>query len=444
MKRQAAKDQVVYMTENKEFFMDTVWNDFTTISKLNLMTGEHIFIHGKESQEQNAFSDVTSLDKYIHVAVDDGLIHPNDVDTFLIHMDLAIMQEMFLVRHCRRLVSNFRSKSHGEYRWTTAEIILPKNFTLEAPWVLCTWRAADKNGCSVEDAMRILTTVFYKILKINLTDDTHEEIKVPKNELSPQEGFSKKISVWFSQFAYSEHVHPDDMEEYLKFTDLSYLRDYFRQGNDSLLIRYRRKVEGLGWRYVSLELLPSVEYTHDRQILMLYIRDIHNTYAKEIEQQKQLEFFAKTDSLTGLKNRNSYILFVEQIQASDQPGPMGLLFADLNGLKYVNDTYGHAEGDELIKQMAGLLSENFRRESCYRIGGDEFVVTMQGIPRDVFQSRCSSFRQSVHSQYPPIASIGYAWREACSSMDRLLKDAELEMYRDKEYNHRVYPEFMRH
>lgn len=88
---------------------------------------------------------------------------------------------------------------------------------------------------------------------------------------------------------------------------------------------------------------------------------------------------AYRDSLTGLRNRTSYN---ETVAALDeemrQPDfRLAVLVADINGLKYVNDTYGHDLGNQMIIRAAQMICDTFTHSPVFRIGGDEFVVLLQ-------------------------------------------------------------------
>jgi diguanylate cyclase (GGDEF)-like protein len=95
----------------------------------------------------------------------------------------------------------------------------------------------------------------------------------------------------------------------------------------------------------------------------------------ELERLKQTyQDQATRDQLTGLLNRRGLVLTAEQI-----PGHLGVLFCDLDGFKGVNDTLGHAAGDELLEKVARRLEAAMRSDSVLgRMGGDEFVVVAPG------------------------------------------------------------------
>ncbi len=100
---------------------------------------------------------------------------------------------------------------------------------------------------------------------------------------------------------------------------------------------------------------------------------------QQLEQLKQTyQEQATRDQLTGLLNRRGLVLTAEQI-----PGHLGVLFCDLDGFKGVNDTLGHAAGDELLEKVARRLESHMREESVLgRMGGDEFVVVVPGASDD--------------------------------------------------------------
>jgi diguanylate cyclase (GGDEF)-like protein/PAS domain S-box-containing protein len=93
--------------------------------------------------------------------------------------------------------------------------------------------------------------------------------------------------------------------------------------------------------------------------------------------EEELRALTLTDSLTGLYNRRGFLTFAEQHLkiANRMKSRIYMLYADLDNLKRINDTFGHQEGDTALKETAKLLEETFRESDIIsRIGGDEFVV----------------------------------------------------------------------
>lgn len=124
-----------------------------------------------------------------------------------------------------------------------------------------------------KDAHKALCDLYTKILRINITDDTYQIIDMDVSEQIAEKGFADSISKWFTSFGESGQVHQDDLDEYLKFTDLKYMRDYFASDKTSLHVFYRRKYED-GFKQVMMEVIPASDYSNDNQSLFLYVKNI--------------------------------------------------------------------------------------------------------------------------------------------------------------------------
>lgn len=132
-------------------------------------------------------------------------------------------------------------------------------------------KGVDRRG--QKDAHTALCSLYTKILKVNLTDDSFQIINMDMEEKTSEKGFSNKISTWLHGFGKSGQVHPDDLEYYLSMTDLEFMRDYFRQDKTSLNIHYRRKT-GDVYKDFMMEIIPAGDYAPDDQNLFLYVKSI--------------------------------------------------------------------------------------------------------------------------------------------------------------------------
>lgn len=427
--------------EDREYVLSAFFDDFLKVAKVNVITGEYRFVKTLETEERLGCLSAETIDKYINNIVDNKLCHPDDEGSYLYHTNLGYLRSRISV-HKRRMVHSFRRKINDAYIWVTFEITVPKDYSEENPWVVFSWKESDSDSCALEDALRMLSSIFHKILKINLTTDTHEEIKVYDEELTQLNGFSPKISEWLVNFAGTGNVYEDDIDGYLSFTDMDYMRTHFKNGRDYIRYRYRRKI-GDSFRWVSMELIPSIEYTDDNQIIMMYIRDIHDDYVAELNYQKELEYYCNYDILTGIWNRYYYKNFCLSYERKAVKNAMAVLFADINGLKYVNDNFGHIKGDEYIKSFSRLLVDTFGMRSCCRISGDEFIVFFTDDGEEEVKKKFSDFHNRLQQQKLPIASIGYAWSAAPDTIEELVKEAESAMYKDKQEYYRKHPKYVR-
>lgn len=145
---------------------------------------------------------------------------------------------------------------------------------------------------------------------------------------------------------------------------------------------------------------------------------------------------SKTDNLTGLLNRLAYDEKINNLP--NLAKTTGIIFSDLNCLKYTNDNEGHVAGDQLLKDYANLLIKYFRKDDVYRISGDEFVCIMPHIPIEVYYQKINDIKEEINSMELPIAAIGGAYGKT-NDIEQLIAKAEMLMYEDKEEFHAKYP-----
>ena len=110
--------------------------------------------------------------------------------------------------------------------------------------------------------------------------------------------------------------------------------------------------------------------------------------------QAQLKYLAMHDSLTGLHNRHHFELTLEQLSADSMRSQRqhGLVYLDLDHFKVINDTFGHQKGDEVLREMSGLLSRGVQAPDILcRLGGDEFAVLL----RDVNAQAAQDFAREI-------------------------------------------------
>jgi diguanylate cyclase (GGDEF)-like protein/putative nucleotidyltransferase with HDIG domain len=148
---------------------------------------------------------------------------------------------------------------------------------------------------------------------------------------------------------------------------------------------------------------------------------------------------AATDPLTGLPNRRSFFERLERELADRDGGPLSVAIVDANGLKALNDDFGHAAGDEALVRMGAILQQGIREgDLVARIGGDEFAVLFAGAPiltaeRIVrrLAERIAHSTLGVGRRLPTIA-WGVADATAEATVDALVEAADRAMYRQKQ------------
>lgn len=162
-----------------------------------------------------------------------------------------------------------------------------------------------------------------------------------------------------------------------------------------------------------------------------FVHSIKYFIGESLKREKEtilLEKLSYQDVLTHTFNRNKYNEFVET-HATDTLHNIGVAFFDLNGLKQVNDKYGHLAGDTLIQITASIFQQVFT-QCTYRIGGDEFVVIETNISKEDFENKLKRVQDRMTLNEISI-SKGILWKEECKNIFELLQQADQIMYKNK-------------
>lgn len=256
-----------------------------------------------------------------------------------------------------------------------------------------------------------------------------------------------------------KEVHPEDQQEFYQFMQLEQIQRRLRE-NRSVMIECRMKNPVTGFRWIELVFRRVEEPEHPGvyEKLLYMFRDIHERKIKEIrvleENQKLIEQLkdnnsnllrqSMTDELTKLYNRKGLAyLGVKLLEKAKKKGQYVYTFvADLNGLKHINDTCGHKEGDEAIKVIADQLRAAAPEFAIVaRTGGDEFTVLAEleeesPVPEEMeqrFVDSMSEFNRNSSLPYRIAASFGWEYRQAdqMEDLDECVSHADRKMYEMK-------------
>lgn len=225
-------------------------------------------------------------------------------------------------------------------------------------------------------------------------------------------------------------THPDDLQP-----DLQLVQKLLDGELNSYQLekRYIHRQGHVIWSLLTVSLVR--DETGEPAFFISQLQDI--TERRKLEQE--LREASLQDDLTGLQNRRGFILLGEQaLKSAYRYGRTSvLLFADINGLKTVNDELGHHAGDRLIVAMAETMRATFRRADIVaRLGGDEFVLlaegdeTFAGMAEVKLQRAIDTYNERTPSSYPLSASIGTvsATRDDRAELKELLAAADARMY----------------
>lgn len=198
--------------------------------------------------------------------------------------------------------------------------------------------------------------------------------------------------------------------------------------------------------FQEVELRCAIEVAVHKHRADVALREREEALRKNAE---LLENLSLVDELTQLKNRRGFFELAEQALkvARREHHSLALFFMDLNGLKQINDTLGHLEGDRALRDAASIIKDTFRDSDIVgRLGGDEFVA-LAHVTGDVqalrgrIREHLDAFNASAARPYRVELSIGTAVVDAAEDegIESLIGRADAKMYEEKRANRRAEP-----
>ena len=167
--------------------------------------------------------------------------------------------------------------------------------------------------------------------------------------------------------------------------------------------------------------------------------------ASEIENYllvNKLRTLSSRDMLTGVMNRNEMNNYVDRLSEEEKTEKIsvGVVFADLNGLKKVNDCEGHSAGDDLLKNASKVLRAVFEEDKIFRAGGDEFSMILTGVGEDELIKKTTEIKKLAEDYDELVFAAGYAFEPDSRDVRRALRIADERMYEDKRRYYEMFPD----
>lgn len=348
---------------------------------------------------------------------------------------------------------NFESRQIIEARLARARANNPQCF----PWLFC---KADGTLFDTEISLRVKEIKgksFIQVLIINLSEKkrTNEDLLVQRSyfqqlfESSPEaivitDGMTiilnvnssfEEIFQYTHQEAVGQHLHklvvPEDKLEEARSASNQVVSGNRKPQGETV----RRRKDG-SLIHVSYSTFPV---RTGNEIVGYYIIYTDITARKKAEEQ--LKFVSLHDPLTGLSNRAYFEHKLQELQ-KQPPDYLGMIVCDIDGLKIINDSFGHITGDKMLVNTGRIIKECLREDaSIARIGGDEFAILLPGYRESEVESLCGEIRDNIEffnnmtNQSAVNISVGYSFKDVDSVLNtyQLFVEADNNMYRDKIY-----------
>ncbi len=234
----------------------------------------------------------------------------------------------------------------------------------------------------------------------------------------------------FMQGEEHREAHPDDRERVVEYARR-------RQQGEPAPSRYEYKGIRKDGTVIYIEASVAMTFFEGEPASLAYLRDV--TERREMEER--LKAMTTTDELTGLYNRRGFLtLAQQQLKLAERTGKgMELFFIDLDGMKQINDTLGHREGDRALVDVSAILRQTFRKSDIIgRMGGDEFAalaIDTDHESRESLMERLDSILHEFNTHetggYRLSLSVGTALFEPGDSLDELIARADDLMYQEK-------------
>ncbi|MBU5479464.1 diguanylate cyclase [Eubacterium sp. MSJ-13] len=286
-----------------------------------------------------------------------------------------------------------------------------------------------------------LANIYVFMYYISMDTDEFDEIKrlpIIAEAVGDTESASEALRRIYTKFSVAKYFGM-----MLDFTNLSTLDERMKQ-NKYISTEYKGKRKG--WcraRFIEVDRDEKGKLLH----VIFAVQDISEEKQEIVELQDALNYANKkayADALTGVKNVTAYREYMEDINKKikyDDDVEFALALFDVNGLKYVNDNFGHEKGNMLIIDSCRCICRAFKRSPVFRIGGDEFVVVVEGDDlenivncRNVLEEQFEQINEMYPHDYIASVAVGIVEfdKEKHSCFEEVFKKADEAMYENKQ------------
>lgn len=180
-------------------------------------------------------------------------------------------------------------------------------------------------------------------------------------------------------------------------------------------------------------------------IFLFFVQISYNTFNSinsALQNEKESEILKKLaykDILTDMGNRAAFERYIDGLRGSNSNKPFRLAMMDINNLKYINDNFGHKEGDEAIKACSGAIQNHLMPYgNCFRLGGDEFACIIFDLDEGDYLEQVSRMRKELSAAKPEheykldiaIGSDVYDYNKH-GDIGEFIQETDLKMYSNK-------------
>ena len=223
----------------------------------------------------------------------------------------------------------------------------------------------------IKRTLKNITDSYYKILELNLADDSYRVIKAISDENSEYYSLTR----WIMEYAINDDIYPEDKINFIKFMNIHSLKKNFDKNDNPQRIYYRRKINS-EWTWVCLEITKDYEYSPENPIVFLALKNVDDDNIRNIFKFKDKETKNEYDVETKFQNSLKYKLKINSL-IKNFPCSVGLISIDIKDL---------IQGDkENYNEFIRVLRLLFKFEQIYRTEKSKFFIIIEDIDSEEFQ-----------------------------------------------------------
>lgn len=246
----------------------------------------------------------------------------------------------------------------------------------------------------------------------------------------------------FMENAIQSVAYDQEIKEFLIGFTQKRINEIFSSGKRSIIIEYERYIGDKDIKWVEEEFHFLIDPVSGHRSVLIIVRDIDN----ERRIQNEIIQAAQLDGLTGLDNRNTVIKKIQDLVKNNKDSVQALFMIDIDNFKYINDHFGHQNGDEILIKIASIISSCFSNDDCVgRIGGDEFFAYLQVITIEDIYVKAEMLINALqyigfvkNEKFKLTCSIGISIQDDNKSFETLYAEADSSLYNAKSLGKNQY------
>lgn len=415
---------------------------YISIYFVNVITGEYIGYSGSKSYNMLKIQE-SGTDFFVDAQENiDKIIYKDDRE----RVHEALKREVFIgdIQNNEQYVVNYRLLLNGTPTYVSLKAI---RLAEDDNNIIVGVRNIDeqtkqeqeidrklKQNITYTNIALALAKNFFTIYYVNVETDEYVEYNLDTEKQKLQKVSSGSKFFDDSIVNAKRLIVPEDLDKFLKAIDKNNLLNALKE-KKTFRLSYRQLFNNVP-TWVSLIVVTLI---HDSTHILFGISNIDDQKKKELELLKE-KSFARTDALTGVNNKFSYVEIEDKYNLkikNKEITSFAVAVCDINNLKLINDTLGHSEGDKYIIDARDTIKSVFKNSKIYRIGGDEFVLILEGedfINRNKLLEEFKALNEKNQNTNKAVVACGIS--DFNPEYDYTLQDifnrADKAMYKNKE------------